>query len=63
MNTNQDTKVKALIEQAGLEEVFALYPEDVLIAFKQAQQYNQTIKSLKIKKQVPGTTYTPGAIS
>ena len=63
MNKIKDAKIRALVEQAGLEDVFAHYAEDVLIAYEQAQKYNQTIKALKIKKQVPGTTYTPGSTS
>lgn len=55
------TMAKALIAQAGLEAVYAAYPEDVLTALEQAINYNEAIARLDIGMAVPGATYLPGA--
>lgn len=54
------TMAKALIAQAGLTEVHAAYPEDVMTALEQAARYNDTIAGLDIEISVPGATYLPG---
>jgi len=52
---------RALIAQAGLEDVFASYPDDVMVALEQAAKYNEAIGALDIKRRVPGASRLPEA--
>lgn len=52
---------RALIAQAGLEDIFAAYHEDVMVALQQAAKYNEAIGTLDIEVCVPGASYLPGS--
>ncbi|GGE31919.1 hypothetical protein GCM10007276_06420 [Agaricicola taiwanensis] len=60
MRSLSPAEAKALIAQAGLEEVYAAYPEDVMVALEQAARYNEAVAKLDVEILVPGSTYLPG---
>lgn len=61
MSLIDSASARALIAQAGLEDIFAAYHEDVLVALEQAAKYNEAIGTLDIEMRVPGASYLPGA--
>ena len=60
MPAHENDRSPVLIAAAGLESVFARFPEDVTTALAQGDKYNQAIAEMHVVPLVPGSGELPG---
>jgi hypothetical protein len=57
--TDRSIDLQPLIRAARLDQVFSLYPEDVLVGLQQATSYNETIAAQGKPLPIPGAGILP----
>ncbi|MDQ8729286.1 hypothetical protein [Bradyrhizobium sp. LHD-71] len=55
MGSEDEDRMRARVKLAGLEAVFAAFPEDVTVAIQQAETYNKAIAEQKTSPIYLGT--------